>query len=758
MRAVNALAYAYNALYIVQSIRAINARPAHPPLTREGPTSAHDSYLPSAATSRHRTSRPVLEDSPTALEAIQFPERHYMRPAFRTDAAPALLAIATALTGCDARTAPTTTVDALPASRAAGPVYTEYGAGERGCAAFEVRISGRDRIEVVPTNQPACGPVQPVIAGAPTFDVTKRAVRLPVALENRSLSVRGAPARLLAWEDSLQVLAAPGLDKNKHAREYLVLVAADSQSNVNDPASGGLKVWRYDDRLASAGQAQLLRAGQRSDVRWIELTTHPGVETFRVVLHARAREQVESVTALVGPQGATLSLPGFTAVTFRTGTFTTAQQVTVSATSTVETQTDWAATAEPLFNPGGRSPRELRINTGAVQPRADLDVTLTIPEALAISLPQGHRITAFGQWFSNGGQDIHDEFEVLPTEVDLVARRVRLTVPAAMFTGQRSADGSYEAVVVLSLYDPGAPAQSAAITGLSPSFSLSAADDGSGAAKCEAAPLGSPLRDPLRVTGPYNPPAHKGTDYGADTGEDVLAMRDGIIERVGFDERPLTKPDPRSGKMVKGWGRYVKVRHEDGTTTLYAHMVRNSTDGLAAGQHVSKGTKMGLSNNTGGSSGPHLHVEYREPDGSTMNPHPCVGAKSTRTYRGYWVRSGSSYQYNPFEAVVTRVGSQVSVEWMFLPDDVRQGTATLSGNDVVWSYTAYHAPVTHRITVTFMANGCQGTWHHDYIHNNFYQTTNTSICWIVDGAQIQSLQADPLLAPPPPDSVQGKKN
>ena len=62
------------------------------------------------------------------------------------------------------------------------------------------------------------------------------------------------------------------------------------------------------------------------------------------------------------------------------------------------------------------------------------------------------------------------------------------------------------------------------------------------------------LRLITAVTSPFNGSTHYGTDYKAADGTQIRSMADGTIERVGFDERPLPVPDPRSGKMVKDEG------------------------------------------------------------------------------------------------------------------------------------------------------------------------------------------------------------
>ena len=57
-----------------------------------------------------------------------------------------------------------------------------------------------------------------------------------------------------------------------------------------------------------------------------------------------------------------------------------------------------------------------------------------------------------------------------------------------------------------------------------------------------------------------------------------------------------------------GYGNYVVIDHGGGLTTLYAHM---SVVKVSPGDTVSQGTAIGVTGNTGASTGPHLHYEVR---------------------------------------------------------------------------------------------------------------------------------------------------
>jgi murein DD-endopeptidase MepM/ murein hydrolase activator NlpD len=52
------------------------------------------------------------------------------------------------------------------------------------------------------------------------------------------------------------------------------------------------------------------------------------------------------------------------------------------------------------------------------------------------------------------------------------------------------------------------------------------------------------------------------------------------------------------------YGNYIIMSHADGFQTLYGHLTSYS---VVKGQQVAQGAVIGLSGNTGYSTGPHLH-------------------------------------------------------------------------------------------------------------------------------------------------------
>lgn len=93
----------------------------------------------------------------------------------------------------------------------------------------------------------------------------------------------------------------------------------------------------------------------------------------------------------------------------------------------------------------------------------------------------------------------------------------------------------------------------------------------------------------------YGP--HDGLDIGnGATGERLLAMGAGTVYQAFFD-------------AASGGAGIVRIDHGNGWTTGYAHM---DTISVRAGQPVAAGAEIGRLDNTGYSSGAHLHFDTSE--------------------------------------------------------------------------------------------------------------------------------------------------
>lgn len=102
--------------------------------------------------------------------------------------------------------------------------------------------------------------------------------------------------------------------------------------------------------------------------------------------------------------------------------------------------------------------------------------------------------------------------------------------------------------------------------------------------------------------------AHKGYDFsGLNRPDAVRCAADGeVIERADA----YTTSWINTGTLTtRDYGNYIKVRHDDSTFSLYAHLQKGSS--FVPGTRVKAGQTIARIGNTGNSTGPHLHVEYR---------------------------------------------------------------------------------------------------------------------------------------------------
>jgi murein DD-endopeptidase MepM/ murein hydrolase activator NlpD len=120
----------------------------------------------------------------------------------------------------------------------------------------------------------------------------------------------------------------------------------------------------------------------------------------------------------------------------------------------------------------------------------------------------------------------------------------------------------------------------------------------------EKIPYAMPLQSSYRFTSPFGRRwgrQHAGVDLAAPRGTPIFATADGVVTAAGRES---------------GYGNVVRIRHEFGFETVYAHQSRIR---VKVGQEVSRGVQIGDMGSTGRSTGSHLHYEVRV-NGQPVNP------------------------------------------------------------------------------------------------------------------------------------------
>lgn len=103
------------------------------------------------------------------------------------------------------------------------------------------------------------------------------------------------------------------------------------------------------------------------------------------------------------------------------------------------------------------------------------------------------------------------------------------------------------------------------------------------------------------ITGEFIP--HTGVDFRAPRGTPIRAAGAGMVTDMRYGE---------------GYGWFIRIRHERGFETIYAHM-SGFVDGLVPGQTVMRGDTIGYVGDSGSTTGSHLHFEILR-NGSYVNP------------------------------------------------------------------------------------------------------------------------------------------
>lgn len=101
---------------------------------------------------------------------------------------------------------------------------------------------------------------------------------------------------------------------------------------------------------------------------------------------------------------------------------------------------------------------------------------------------------------------------------------------------------------------------------------------------------------------------HNGLDLAVPVGTKVVAAKSGKV---------ITSAQDGTN------GNYIIIEHADKSRTSFAHL---SYRYVKNGDKVRQGQLLGLTGNTGKSTGPHVHIVYKDPNGNTQDPEKVLYA------------------------------------------------------------------------------------------------------------------------------------
>jgi len=145
-----------------------------------------------------------------------------------------------------------------------------------------------------------------------------------------------------------------------------------------------------------------------------------------------------------------------------------------------------------------------------------------------------------------------------------------------------------------------------------------------------------------QITNPFRRNVHEAVDvvkkwYQADT---IIAHSAGTVVMVqtGIPHKPGS-----TGNL--SYGNFVKIKHDDGYYTLYAHLKEVY---VRKNQRVARGEKLGYMGDSGNAYGVHLHFEIRNTYDHRIDPEPYLNTDLPQEVRnityqvydntkGYWL-------------------------------------------------------------------------------------------------------------------------
>lgn len=100
---------------------------------------------------------------------------------------------------------------------------------------------------------------------------------------------------------------------------------------------------------------------------------------------------------------------------------------------------------------------------------------------------------------------------------------------------------------------------------------------------------------------------HSGIDLAMPDGTTLRSIGEGVVDKVFTGEGAI--------------GRGLSIKFPDGHRAIYGHLTEVKAK---VGEHVDAGQIIGLSGNTGHSTGGHLHFTLKDADGSLIDPTPLA--------------------------------------------------------------------------------------------------------------------------------------
>ncbi|PEL13805.1 M23 family metallopeptidase [Bacillus sp. AFS017336] len=116
-----------------------------------------------------------------------------------------------------------------------------------------------------------------------------------------------------------------------------------------------------------------------------------------------------------------------------------------------------------------------------------------------------------------------------------------------------------------------------------------------------------------------HPHGHTGIDFGFPEGTPIHAIKSGVAHVVDYGHKNI--------------GKGVIIKHSDGSKDIYGHL---SEIDIKEGQHIYAGDEIGLTGNTGHSTGAHLHFGMKDSQGHYIDPSHHINGILSQAKEHHW--------------------------------------------------------------------------------------------------------------------------
>lgn len=333
------------------------------------------------------------------------------------------------------------------------------------------------------------------------------------------------------------------------------------------------------------------------------------------------------------------------------------------------------ADAIRIYEVEQKLPYAVVLNIGKTQALNDsITMEVKIPEYFKNLKKPSSGFEIFAQVYQDNEMETLDDFVLVESSYDKVRGIVKVNLPRAFFTNERTKDKTFEAIIMIGT----TPGENAELSTLKKNSKIQAVTP------CKGQPLSCPLgsieectewypklTDRMKFGWRIHPVLgyekfHKGIDFPVNPGTPIYSARNGKI-LWAIENHPDA-------------GNFIEIKDEDGSVTRYLHL----SEIIVKKGNVTAGQLIGKSGRTGRVTGAHLHFEYIlygkvNNEKTPVDPAPCI--ENQNSNGSITVRDNGNWADDAFEVSLDGVSlgkTSIGASNTIAANNLRPGTKPLT--------------------------------------------------------------------------------